>query len=100
MSSSHYRGSQLNSSLTLGPSMYTHHITYRIMEAGRETTLHLRNIYTKQYSDTEDGSSGGGGGGTANTFNMNDEDEHQFMHGDHVEDHVIDDGVHVHRMNR
>ena len=38
--------------------------------------------YTKQYSDNND----------QNTFDLNDEDEHQFMHQTNIDEHIIDDG--------
>ncbi|XP_046916007.2 protein spaetzle 3 isoform X2 [Dermatophagoides farinae] len=88
-----YKASESNSSIKLGPNLYHRQFTISSLPAvdqqqPSKTKSRTHVIYyTKQYSDNN-----GGGGGEQNTFDLNDEDEHQFMHQTNIDEHIIDDG--------
>ncbi|KAI2796193.1 hypothetical protein BLOT_016005, partial [Blomia tropicalis] len=89
-----YRATRSNSSLSQGPAMYYHRFT-SISESTTTTTTTTSSpigisksnthviYYTKQYDEATNG---------PNTFDLNDEDEHEFMHQTNVEENVIDHG--------
>lgn len=105
-----------NSSLRQGPRMYARHFSVndlaRTAAAAATTTTTTTAptaasikthviYYTKQYDQSLDGGGGGGGGGEGqNAFDLNDEEEHRFMHDGYTEENVIDDGRQIRKVKR
>ncbi|KAH9419729.1 hypothetical protein DERP_001559 [Dermatophagoides pteronyssinus] len=85
---------ETNSSIKFGPNMYHRQFTISSLPLSTSSSSSsaenndnknsLTHViyYTKQYSDNND----------QNTFDLNDEDEHQFMHQTNIKEHIIDDG--------
>lgn len=97
-----------NTSLKQGPRMYARHFIVNDLQqatatASSTTTASPSSIkthviyYTKQYDQSLDGGDGSGG---QNAFDLNDEEEHRFMHDGNTEENVIDDGRQMRKVKR